>query len=1057
MGFVLCPSCGERNSEFNLRCALCGKPLSEAPAASEETAGIQARPEPPPASEQDDWVGRTLGPYQILDRLGRGGMGVVFRALDLRLRRPVALKMLASEAMRDPAARARLLREARAASALDHPHVGVLHAIEEHDGQLLIVQALYEGETLRKRIERGPLPIPEAEQILRQIASGLAAAHEAGIVHRDLKPANVMLTAAGQVKILDFGLAKRLGASQENSALTEPGKILGTIDYMSPEQARNEAMDHRTDLWSLGVVAYELLTGVRPFHAGHSVTTLFRIFNEEPRPLQEVRPDTPPRLVALVGGLLVKDPDLRIQSAAEVLQRLAASSAPASSSGRRGGVAWRRIALAAGAAALLAAPLGLWLSRPQPPAEPAVSGLPAASAEPRRSVAVLGFKSLSGRAEEAWFSTAFSEMLRTELAVGEALRIAPGENVARMKLELAVADTDSLAPDTLRQIRRNLGADLVVLGSYLALGAKAGGQIRIDLRIQETASGETLASVATTGTETEIFDLVSRAGAQLRHKLGIEQRTADQALQVQAALPAAPEIARLYGEGLAKLRIYDALSARELLEKAVALGPDYPLPHAALADVLSELGDDERARQEAERAFSLSAGLSREERLSVEARYREKAGEWEKAADLYGRLYAFFPDDLEYGLRLAAARFRAGRLAESLAGLEALRRLPAPISADPRIDIAEAMTARWSGDNLRARDAASRAAAQGRETGAKLLRAEALTWMGDALRTLGQTNEAGEAFEEARRRFAEAGHRRGVAFALWGRATVLWLQGKLDPATAAAQEALQICRDIGQTKDLGWVIKRLGNVLLDQGDLAGAEKAYEEALAVCQKTRSGCEAQTWCDLGELLGLQGHLEKARGKLEACLELSRNVGDQDTPGSALRHLAELSLEAGDSGTAAALASQAAEGLRAGGLKDREALAVAVQASALLAQGDVPGSRQAAERAVQLAADSEIPFVRLRVAVLAGRVRAASGKPADAAEALRSLETAAAEAAGAGLAGLRLEALLALGEIELGSGRTETGRGRLREVEQEARAKGYGLMASKAQTALASAQGH
>ena len=273
------------------------------------------------------------------------------------------------------------------------------------------------------------------------------------------------------------------------------------------------------------------------------------------------------------------------------------------------------------------------------------------------------------------------------------MRAVPGEKVAHAKIDLGLADADGYSPETLARIRANLGSDVVVLGSYTALGQKSNERIRLDLRLQEAATGETIAEVATTGSETELFDLVSRAGAQLRGKLGVEAVSADQAAGVRAAAPSNSEAARLYAEGLAKLRIFDALAARNLLIKAVAAEPDYPLVHSALAAAWSALGHDGKAKEEATLAFKLSENLSREERLSVEGQYWEAQKQWDKAIGVYQSLFAFFPDSLDYGLGLARAQDWAGKTKDLANTLESLRKLPLPLGDDPRIDMAEALAA----------------------------------------------------------------------------------------------------------------------------------------------------------------------------------------------------------------------------------------------------------------------------------------------------------------------------------------------------------------------------
>ena len=261
--------------------------------------------------ETGSLAGRTIAHYRILEQVGGGGMGVVYRAEDLHLSRQVALKFLPPELIRDPEAKARFFQEARAASGLDHPNICTIHEVgETEDGRLYLAMPHYEGEILRTKIERGPLPIDEATDIAVQIARGLVKAHRGGIVHRDIKPANIMVTSDGVVKILDFGLAKLTGSA----AITRSGSSVGTPAYMSPEQARGDEVDHRTDLWSLGVVLYEMVAGRRPFRGEHESAVLYSLLNEQPKPLSELRPDVPPELERIVEGLLAKDPAKRYPS-----------------------------------------------------------------------------------------------------------------------------------------------------------------------------------------------------------------------------------------------------------------------------------------------------------------------------------------------------------------------------------------------------------------------------------------------------------------------------------------------------------------------------------------------------------------------------------------------------------------------------------------------------------------------------------------------------------------------------------------------------------------------
>ncbi|UCH84302.1 MAG: protein kinase, partial [Candidatus Latescibacterota bacterium] len=261
-------------------------------------------------------IGKIVSHYKILEELGRGGMGVVYRAEDTKLRRSVALKFLPAQLTRDEEAKGRFIQEAQAASALDHPNICTIHEIDStDDGQMFIAMACYTGETLDARIERGPLPIGDALVIAKQIAQGLGKAHAEGIVHRDIKPANIFVTNDGQVKILDFGLAKLGGQTR----LTKERTTLGTVAHMSPEQTGGSEVDHRSDIWALGVVLYEMISGKLPFAGEHEQAVMYSIVNSDPEPLTAIRTGVPMELERVIAKCLEKSPADRYQHIDDVI------------------------------------------------------------------------------------------------------------------------------------------------------------------------------------------------------------------------------------------------------------------------------------------------------------------------------------------------------------------------------------------------------------------------------------------------------------------------------------------------------------------------------------------------------------------------------------------------------------------------------------------------------------------------------------------------------------------------------------------------------------------
>ncbi|HYW69205.1 MAG TPA: serine/threonine-protein kinase, partial [bacterium] len=264
-------------------------------------------------------VGTIISHYRILEKLGEGGMGVVYKAEDTRLKRTVALKLLPRGLTLDPHAKERFAREAQAASALDHPNICTIHEIDEtKDGQMFMCVACYSGETVQEKIARGPLAVTEAVDIAAQVVEGLREAHAKGIVHRDIKPANIIVTPEGRVKIMDFGLAKLAG----QAALTAVGTTVGTAAYMSPEQARGESVDARTDIWSVGVVLYEMLTGRRPFGGERPHTVIHSIINDVPEPVSTLRRDVPEELASVVTKAMASLPDSRYCDADTMLRDL---------------------------------------------------------------------------------------------------------------------------------------------------------------------------------------------------------------------------------------------------------------------------------------------------------------------------------------------------------------------------------------------------------------------------------------------------------------------------------------------------------------------------------------------------------------------------------------------------------------------------------------------------------------------------------------------------------------------------------------------------------------
>jgi eukaryotic-like serine/threonine-protein kinase len=541
-------------------------------------------------------------------------------------------------------------------------------------------------------------------------------------------------------------------------------------------------------------------------------------------------------------------------------------------------VRWRpRRPALLGAAALLLAGLAaalLFFHFPsRPTGLPGISG-PRASAVPRTSIAVLGFRNLSGRAGNAWLSTALAEMFTVELGIGETLHTIPGESVTRTKRDLGLNDLDNLPAGTLVRLRGLLGCDTVLVGSYLALGP----DLRVDLRLQDTASGETLSVLTATRSQGDLFELVSHLGSELRQKLGTGPVPRTQRAATRATFPSKREAGRLYSEGLEHLRALDTFTALSLLQRATQAEPDFPLAHNALAGAWAALGYDANAVQEAARALALANNLPREDRLLIEAQYAENRRDWTKAVGIYDSLWRFFPDNLEHGLRLARAQVTAGNPKRALLTIAGLRRLPAPLSDDPRIDLAEAETAAALSDYTGQENASRQAADKGRRLGARLLTAQALHLHGHALRSLGRQREALAQIEEAERIFSAAGDTVGVGRAIHDVANLLRDRGDFEEARRQYERSLAIHRRAGNRRGIVLALTNLGGIELQTGSYGEAQRLLEEVVAISREVHDPLgEGRGLANLGSVLQEQGNLEEARRSLESALGRFRSIGN------------------------------------------------------------------------------------------------------------------------------------------------------------------------------------
>lgn len=575
-----------------------------------------------PAAEQthDPMLDRRIGAYRLERRIAYGGMASVYLAsrADDEYRKQVAVKFPRPE-LDNADLLKRFRNERQTLAALDHPNiVKLLDGGSTEEGLPYLVMDYIDGHPIDEYCDAQKLTIERRLHLFCAVCEAVRSAHQNHVIHRDLKPNNILVTQHGTPKLLDFGIAKVLSppdASETLSLHTATRHL--TPAYASPEQIRGETVTAATDVYSLGVVLYELLTSHRPYRLAQRTPAEIEraICEQEPESpstaidrveIQRLRDGTTVTKTAedisrtregepaklrrnLRGDLdnillksLQKDPKRRYPTVEEFEQDIQHHLNHQTVQARPSTLAYwvsrfvRRhkteVIAAVAVVLVVAGAVGFSAWQQRRATEKDRLEIASQRSAGRRSLAVLGFKNLSTRSDTAWLSNALSEMLTTELSAGGKLRIIPGENVAQTRINLSLMETNSFSKDTLNRLYKNMGSDLVVLGSYLDMGG-SDRSIRLDLRVQDAVLGETVASIAETGSEATLPALVTRAGADLRAKLGISAISAMESVAAQAAFASEPKATRLFAEGVARLRAFDALGAHDQLEKAVLSDP----------------------------------------------------------------------------------------------------------------------------------------------------------------------------------------------------------------------------------------------------------------------------------------------------------------------------------------------------------------------------------------------------------------------------------------------------------------------------------------------------
>ncbi len=842
-----CHQCGETNPAEQAECAYCGAPLLDALIEPPAAAGAGKPPLPPTLrmppgmSPPVQVTGSIYGPtpdatpspelgiahvlanrYEILALVGEGGMGRVYAARDRAIDKVIALKTIrVGEEEEGARAVHRFKQELLLARKVTHRNVVRIYDLGEAEGIKFFTMEYIEGMSLKTLIhERGRLPTDEAVSLARQILAGLAEAHAQGITHRDLKPQNVMVDTAGVAHIMDFGIAR----SADTAGVTGTGQIVGTPDYMSPEQVRGEHADARSDIFSFGVILYEMLTGDVPYQAENPVSRIVMRLTHKPRAPRELTADIPPYLEGTILKCMELELGSRYQTVDAILADLERQQVPTRvTSYRIKRLAGGKGLLAAAAVLALAGVGGSFWARGRTPQQK-----PAVAEGPVRTLAIVPFTNATGSAELEWMRTGLPEMLVTDLSQSLYIRPISGERVSRVLQEAGLAQQSRFDETALESVSKLARAESVLFGQYV----ESGGRLRLDLILRKAGSGVPI-PLKVEGTPAEVFALVDQITRRIKEHLDLsqDQIAGDTDRPIAEVSTASLEAQHAYQDGLGRLRQGANQDAIALLEKAGEKDPNFAMAFAKLAEALMNAGMHDEAAAAADRAKS----LSEKEPLPPPTRYQIHATaalvkeDYETAAKSYSELAKLYPADSDVALSLARAYEEAGKLPESL---EAYERV---VKAEPRHGAALLGLGRVQVGSGHAEEAI-RSLQDALATKQFESEPEALgmiySILGVAYRDTSQLDKAIEALNQSFDYRVKTGDKRGQAVTLSNLASVYEFRGEIDRALAAERKALGLARELGDRAEESFSLYSMGLTYKVAGKLDKALAAFRESLHI---------------------------------------------------------------------------------------------------------------------------------------------------------------------------------------------------------------------------------
>jgi len=814
-------------------------------------------------------IGSVLGSrYEILELLGEGGMGAVYKASDRELDRIVALKVIRPDMAASPEILARFKQELILSHKVTHRNVIRIYDLSEAEGVKFITMELIEGRNLQSLLkERTRLSPDEAVDITRQVCQALEAAHSVGIIHRDLKPQNIMVDRDGRVVVMDFGLARTV----RGNGLTQSGAFLGTIEYMSPEQALGTELDQRSDIFALGLILYELLSGELPFTADSAIVSLIKRTKEAAVPVSKVIATIPRALDAIVARCLERDLNYRYQKVSEVLADLEnwQGQKPARRSAtrinfRRWRARWPEIASIAATLILLV--VGFMFrdrlfnrASTKAPAGPTVS------------LAILPFRNASSDPSLDWIGSSLADMLSTDVGQSASLRTVSPNIVHQIFGDLRISSSTVLDPATINRVADFSNADRVVWGQY----ARFGTSIRIDATLQDLKNNRTVPLKVDVPSEKDIPAAVDHLAESIRQTLALPQDVLKE-LKASSFQPTSSSVNALrhYNQGLEMRREGKTLDARKAFEAATQEDANFALAFARLAQSYSMLGYDSEAEQSAKKAVLLSQNLPDAEKYQISAIELQVNKHFPEAIRAYENLARVLPDNADVRAALARLYEDSGDLAKARDYYQKILGSN-PKDIEATIDLGRIQIK--SGDAQSALEPLNRAYSLAVQMDNQEQKATSLHLMAVAYRNLGKPEEVLRSEREALVIWRQIGQQRGLAFSLNEMARAQASLGDAKSAMTNFNEALQIRRDIGDKRGLGDTLIDMGNLADDRGDHDGALKNYKEALQLEREIgNESMQAVCLNNIGGVYSEKGQYEDALAYLQQVLQLREKSG-------------------------------------------------------------------------------------------------------------------------------------------------------------------------------------